>query len=378
MANILQFPGKENAQTGAERYGRLLECFSAYRRTREDVFWLKENAELLNILECTGIGAADLPKIADSRLAALTSLYQDAARQLSFFRQYYRFHLSICMDLEDLGLVKTGAGSAGALDGEGMARWVSEQGLPGQELSDLQRAEAQRLLARRNIGCPFPGLDGRLHHFIEGAENFALPNRKAAYELTHILFYLSDYGRRDPGVAPRAVQSLINAGLVAYLDRDADLLAEVCIALRYAGETPPSGWEGWLNRHCRGFAIHAVDASRAPVPQQDDYHMFLVCNWHQAVSGGRAFAQHVPQGALHLQQPRQNGILGALSQAVFAAGSASADWEILRSQIAAALSEEDYQILTEVEASAPDFGAFFESFARAGLAEPGVRREAQA
>ena len=34
--------------------GALLENFARARRSADDVYWLKENAEILNILECTG------------------------------------------------------------------------------------------------------------------------------------------------------------------------------------------------------------------------------------------------------------------------------------------------------------------------------------
>jgi hypothetical protein len=87
------------------------------------------------------------------------------------------------------------------------------------------------------------GLNDRLLHFINCAETFALPNKKAAYELTHIVFYLSEYGRRDPHLDNRAIQSLNFVGILAYLDQNADLLAEVCIALRYAGQAPSKIWE---------------------------------------------------------------------------------------------------------------------------------------
>ncbi len=378
MAQILRFPESRYPQVKAEKHARLLDAFSCRRRAPEDVFWLKENAELLNILECTGTAAEALPQRTDARLAALQAFHAGAARHLCFFRQYYRFILSICMDLEDLGLVAASPAVTAGPDSQALAHWVWQQELPTHELSDLQRAEARRLLARRGVHCDFPGLDERLHRFIDGAENFAMPNRKAAYELTHIVFYLSDYGRSDPGLSPRAIESLTHVGLLAFLDRDADLLAEVCIALRYAGQAPAAAWQSWLDRHTGRFALMLDRDVQAPPMQQDDYHMFLVGNWQQALSEGGGFAQAVPEGSLRLQRPQQQGILNSLSQAVFAAGSKSVDWQVLRPQITAQLTEEEHQFLCEVEQSCPDFGVFFEGFARTGSIGADIGREALA
>nr|WP_241525646.1 hypothetical protein [Pseudophaeobacter leonis] len=289
MAQILRFPNKNEPQSRAQTYGRLIAAFAQGRRDQKDVFWLKENAELLNILHCTGALHGAPLLLSETALAPLRAFYAGAARHLCFFRQYYRFILSICMDLEDLGLVGDGVGHGrphsgfgsgmsqmGQVPSEALAQWVHQQDLPAHELSDLQRAEARRLLARRGVELEVPGLNERLHRFMDATAQFALPNRKAAYELTHIVFYLSDYGRCDPGLSPAARQSLNHVGTLAFLDRDADLLSEVCIALRYSGQTPSELWEAWLLNHHRGFALLADEVQSAPQLAQDDYHMFLV------------------------------------------------------------------------------------------------------
>ena len=48
----LKAPSQRQSQ--ATRHAALIASFAQYRRFGDDVFWLKENAELLNILECTG------------------------------------------------------------------------------------------------------------------------------------------------------------------------------------------------------------------------------------------------------------------------------------------------------------------------------------
>lgn len=369
FGRILKFPDNRRGQQPHQKCARLISSCAIARHNSEDVFWLKENAELLNILECTSKGLGLSADLGEEALAPLAAFYADAERRLCFFRQYYRFILSICMDLEDLGL---GGGAANGR-AEALAHWVNAQGLPGHELSDLQRAEARRLLARRGVdadtGHAFSGLTARLHDFINDADKFAIPNKKAAYELTHIVFYLSDYGRHDPKVSSGALRSLINVGVLAFLDQDADLLAEVCIAQRYAGQLPPRAWEHWLQVHTRGFAVlqdtvSHQDSSGSP----DDYHMFFVGNWHLALCCGEVFPQPVPTGGLRFRRPAQRGILQNLSRIAFSFAGQTTDWHIVRTQLFAELTEEEGQLLSRAENSCPDFGSFFEGFARAGTA----------
>jgi len=241
MSNVIQLTLPVSRQPKHQRLAGLIHCFAGERRFGEDVFWLKENAELLSILECSG----QTPDAA--ALAPLEGFYTQAADRLAFFPHYYRFLLSITLDLEDMGL----PGEIGAA----LVDWAADEGLAETELSDLQRAEARRLMQRRGRD-PLAwdhGLNDRLRRFINRPETFAMPNKKAAYELAHIVFYLSEYGRRDPGLDAPALTSLNFAGTLAYLDQNADLLGEVCLALRYAGQQPPVLWEDLVARQARAF-----------------------------------------------------------------------------------------------------------------------------
>ena len=350
MAEIIPFFPPAARQSRADAQKALIAGFASHRRSQEDVFWLKENAELLNILECTG---AD---VAADALQPLLPFYYGAARHISFFRQYYRFILSICLDLEDLGL----PGQTGAQ----IAQWVSAQGLAQAELSDLQRAEARRLLARRGIALRDEGLDDRLRGFISHPQTFAIPNKKAAYELTHIVFYLSEYGRWDPALPAAAVTSLEFAGLVAFLDQNADLLAEICIAMRYAGQQPPAAWESWIDGQVSAYILAKDEFSGL----HDAYHEYFVVNWLMLLSGRSAFRQPVPPGALHVSAQQGGSILRSLSEAVFDAGAARASWSAVKARAEAALSEEQHRILSAAERSCAGFAGFFEGFARAGSA----------
>lgn len=233
MTNVVAFPMAQATRVSPSMSvaSCLVSGFAAHRKPQDDVFWLKENAELLGILAATD------QALETGALDVLDTLYDQIEERLRFFPQYYRFLLSICLDLEDLGMSGDKA--------TGLCAFVANAGLAEAELSDLQRGEALRLLVRRGIATsPAEGdLGARLRAFIARSQTFAMPNKKAAYELTHIVFYLSEYRRIDPELSDDALRSLEFAGILAYLDQNLDLLAEVCAALRFAGRTPSPIWE---------------------------------------------------------------------------------------------------------------------------------------
>lgn len=351
MSTIVQLNVPFRQHSKAARQAALLKTFATGRRSPEDVFWLKENAEMLNILESTG--AALNPGTLD----IFAVFYENIEQRMEFFPQYYRFLLSLCLDLEDLGMTGT--------KGAALSEWVARQGLPQAELSDLQRAEARRLCARRGVD-PLPAdeeLDARLRSFAARTHTFAMPNKKAAYELTHIVFYLSEYGRKDPAICADAVSSLIFAGTLAFLEFNTDLLAEICLALRFAGQAPPEVWEIWLTQQIRTFSL---DDSTG---LQDDYHEYLMLNWFLSCAGRGGFGDYVPEGRLSFTRARPSSApLRELSHCMYSMGAGrSADWGVMRGDVCAQLSQEAKAALIAAEASTDRFGAFFEGFARVGL-----------
>ncbi len=334
------------------RIAALLGCFSQSRRIGDDVFWLKENAELLNILECTG------QPVPAEALQVYEGFYEQAEKRLQFFPQYYRFLLSLALDLEDLGMPGDTA--------QRMVDFAKSEGLAQAELSDLQRAEARRLMIRRGVEpIKDDGLDDRLRNFSARTRTFTLPNKKAAYELTHISFYLSEYGRRDPNLSVEGKLSLHFAGLTAFLDQNADLLAEICIALRFSGVIPPAIWTDWLEGETLGFAIEIGDT----VPLNDDYHEFFVCNWHQAVAGGPVFRKAFGAGRMRFERHQRPTALREISQVMLSLDDARCtDWEVMRNRMTPQLSPEARDVLNIAAESSTEFDAFFEGFARAGSA----------
>lgn len=355
MSNIISLNVPPRRQRLSERQAALIEVFASKRRVQEDVFWLKENAELLNILECThqSLGPDDL--------APHAAFYDTLEQRLEFFPQYYRFLLSIGLDLEDLGLEGTHM--------ERLCDWVARSGLPEAELSDLQRAEARRLLARRNVrtAAADPGLDDRLRAFINRSSTFALPNKKAAYELTHIVFYLSEYGRRDPMLDPAALRSLEYAGILAYLDQNIDLLSEICIALRQAGQVPSEIWERAVRNDLSSFSVQANDMDNL----SDDYHAYLVSTWSVLMMGhndsGAAIA---PERCVFRAQGQGEGALRPMSAALLScAEQRSGDWERMRDGLIEVMHPNAVATLCAAKTSTLHFDAFFEAFARAPAAQ---------
>ncbi|PJE29954.1 hypothetical protein SAMN06297129_2620 [Pseudooceanicola antarcticus] len=371
QSNVVQLTFPARSQGRAARRAALLDRFANERRSADDVFWLKENAEVLNILESTGqtIASGALPEEA---LQAYKAVYDGIEKRLGFFPQYYRFFLSIALDLEALGMP---GGKA-----EGLVRWAYDQGLAEAELSDLQRAEARRLMLRRDLdpsgsAAESEALTERLTKFISRPRTFMVPNKKAAYELTHIVFYLSEYGRFAVQLTQRAKESLNFAGTLAYLDLNADLLAEICVAMRYAGMTPPEAWESWLNRETSGYTVEAWEGAMG----HDDYHEFLVSNWAMATAGQESFRQVVPEGRVAVHSaPRPAGPLRLMSQCLMQLDEArSADWQRMQDPIHEALSE-PWAIghLARAAEACTDFDAFFAGFSRAGLAASQERASA--
>ncbi len=350
MTNVITLKRREpiSLQT---RQSRLIASFATERRQTDDVFWLKENAELLGILSATGA------KLSLNALAPFETFYAQIEERIQFFPQYYRFLISLCLDLEDLGM----PGDKGAA----LCAWADEAGLAEAELSDLQRAEARRLLARRGAaGLRDAALDTRLHGFIERSGTFAMPNKKAAYELTHIVFYLAEYGARDPQISTQAVTSLEYAGLLAYLDQNIDLLAEVCAALRFAGQVPSAIWQDAVqSAHSNCVIVADVDGAL-----YDGYHEYLVTGWASHISGGAAFRTNIPEGSLRfLQRSGGAGALRTMSERMFEMGQArNGDWQQMRDHVAPYLGADGHDVLAGAEQSTDKFDAFFEGFARAG------------
>ncbi len=355
MSNVIALTFPRRLNEPAAQVAALADCFATSRRHVDDVYWLKENAELLNILECSGFAQGD------AVLSAYAPTYQTIAERLAFFPQYYRFLLSICLDLEDLGMP--------GQEGEVLSQKIAQAGFAEAELSDLQRAEARRLLNRRGQHlADDAGLSDRLRAFSTQSAAFAVPNKKIAYELTHIVFYLSDYGRNDPQMPQQAKRSLHHVGTLAYLECNTDLLAEVCLALRFSGWTPPAVWEEDLARQTVQFDVRVQDG-----PGMDDYHTYLMAHWHRFVTGGTGFAGALAEGGMSFLDLAKNirNPLREMSELLLAMGvDRSPAWGAMRGQLRAGMTPAAWSRLERAVEADDGFADFFATFARAGQNAP--------
>lgn len=327
----------------------VLAAFAHHRRRPGDAWWLKENAELLGILSALN---RRLPELA---LSVYQPFYEGAADQLAFHPQYYRLILSVVTALEDLGY-------PGDL-GPRLAEWIVSEGWIDSEVNDLQRAEVRHLLARAGQRVTVEGLDARLMAFLSRPATFAMPNPRAAYDMLHVVFYLSDYGRRPLQLPEVAVQSLHFLGCLAHLEQNADLLAEVCIALRYAGEAQPALWQEFLAAEARSFRIEPS----ACLDSSDAYHNYLVNQWLIGTNGAIAFDAAFGAGPMsfRLSVPMISP-LREWSQALLALGPRrSVSWEEMRAACAPRLSPEALAVADAGAEAGPEFRSFFAAFTRA-------------
>jgi hypothetical protein len=365
MSNVIRLAFRSQSARPLSQDGgllRLLEAFALHRRRTGDPFWLKENAEVLGILATTGA------RVPDAALAVYRPFLDEAADMLSFHPQYYRLILNVVVNLEALGMP---AGLAAR-----MADWIIAEGWPACEVNDLQRAEVRHLLARTGRQVEMPDLTARLIGFASRPETFALPNPRAAYDLVHAVFYLGDYGRTPLHLPSEVLESLNMLGCLAHLEQNADLLAEVCVALRHAGQELPALWAEFLAAEARKFRIESH-----PCPDSsDDYHNYLVSQWLIGTMGDAAFTEIHGSGPMSFRLPvLPVSPLREWSQALRALGPVrSADWDAMRKACATRVSAHALAVADGGAAGSPSFAAFFSAFARAGAVPVDAARRGRA
>lgn len=343
----------ERRRAPSSGLGPLLGSFAQNRRGPFDPYWLKESSEILSIL------ASNQIPVDQQALLPFKAVYAQLPERLEFFPQYFRFHLSLALSLESLGIQGNHSAS--------MAQRVVKLGLHNSLTGDIFRAEARYLLHRcgMDISGFWHGLDERLIGFASQSALFAIPNTQAAYELTHIVFYLSNYGKTEIPFFDDGLRALHNLGTLSFMEQNCDLLAEVCLALHYCDQAVPTQWLAFVRRHEAKLTLPIG------VTMGDDYHCHLVTQWLFAALDEPSFTQAYPTAAFGFSYGHNPiNLQRDLSRILFDMSSTrSADWAQMRQICIAKLSPKAVNLLIEAEQADANFEAFFANFSRAGRAE---------
>jgi len=318
------------------------EAFAVKRNPTLSFPFFKENGELLSI-------TSNLGCLADPRaLDAYQEFYDNASILMECYPQYYRFFLGIVLDLENLGL----QGNMGAT----LCEMTSDKSLLFYDTSDLRRMEAILLLSnRRELTANEQDLRtstyNNINNFIARPEHFTKFNRPFFYDLTHFIFYLTDYGRNPFPLENSPLECLHYIGLLALLDNDEDLLAEVAICLNYMGHEIPSFWDKELTGFKNKIRIVYDETVQSALnPAVDEYHSYFVLNWYYGVIGQDIFTERfngrTPNFAL---PPKPTSLLSKISTYVhkFTTGALNGP----QSQWKSHLNEDEHKRLRLISAS---------------------------
>jgi len=258
-----------------------VEAFAVKRNPVLSFPFLKENGELLSI--CIDSGFLIEPRA----LTLYNDFYENAFKLTQLYPQYYRFTLAMTIDIEKAGMTGTESGK--------IAKYVKDEQLWLYDTSDTRRLETLTLLKGQG------SLDGsslevykstieKLDQFISNPDWYKKFNKPLFYDLTHIIFFLTDNGKQPFSLKNDPQTCLIYMGLLSLLDNDADLLAEVCICLRYLGKEVPKYWDEFLQKSFKGIDVtYDGTVASALNPTVDEYHIYFVLNWYQALNGKPAF-----------------------------------------------------------------------------------------
>lgn len=293
-----------------------VEAFAVTRNPSLSFPFLKENGELLSIAVSAGF-------LIEPRALNLYKGFYDKAYMLTaYYPQYYRFTLAMALDLEACGM----EGS----QGQKIADYVLENNLVTFDTSDVRRLETLSLLVKTHERCEtqnelYEGILKRVDNFFKTPEWFMKFNKPLFYDLTHIIYFITDYGKTALPTRSDPLPCLHNVGLLALLDNDADLLSEVCLCLRYLGQAVPPYWDDYLTGALQEIGV-TFDGNIASAlnPTVDEYHLYLVSNAYMAVRENIAFKDRFKSRAPSFKlKDSPPSILEKLSDYAYSAHNAS-------------------------------------------------------
>lgn len=256
-------------------------AFAVKRNPKLSFPYLKENGELLRI-------AVDSGFLLDPRAVALyDDFYTSALKLTKHYPQYFRFIFGIVIDLEKGGMQGN--------ESEKIAQYILDEELVFFDMCSTRKLETLTML--REVAPLGKSLLGVRNRIIENVDRlFSNPdlyskfNKPLFYEITHIIFFLTDYGKTSMPLNNDVAECLTNMGLLCLLDNDADLLAEVCICMTYIGLETPKYWDEFLQKSLQQIKIsYHETVSSALNAAVDEYHVYFVLNWYFAVKNRPSF-----------------------------------------------------------------------------------------
>lgn len=274
---------------------KIFEAFALKRNARLNFPFLKENGELLSIAANSNL------LVEPNSIALYNSFYDRAYNLYKIYPQFARFILAIVTDLEALGQ----KGEVATL----IAKDMVSVDILDFETADSRRLDTLALFTRLNITSPeIAEHERRVHQSVSGftknPDHFTYLNKPLFYELTHMVFFMTDYGRRPWPVETDIELCLKYAGVLAYLDDDYDLLAEICIAMRFISVKPPVFWEDAVQSLLSSIRItYDTDLKSALNKQVDEYHPYLMANWLRAIKGLAVFEEPIGIGTPNFSIP---------------------------------------------------------------------------
>jgi len=195
--------------------------------------------------------------------------YDNAYKLTQSYPQYYRFTLAMAIDLE--------LGGIQGRESQKLAQYVDEDNFVMFDTSDVRRLETLSMLlqigglskANKQL---LDDIIERVEIFIQNPAWYTKFNKPLFYDLTHIVFFLTDYGKKPTSLKTELFSCLMHIGTLALLDDDADLLSETCICLMYI-----------IRITFDGTIASALN------PTVDEYHIYLVLNAYHAARGRPVF-----------------------------------------------------------------------------------------
>jgi|GEM_PF-7088598 len=334
----------------------MTQAFAHTRNKGLNFSFLKENGELLSIIRSSGMG------LEPRSLELYSEFYENVLTLCDLYPPFFRFFLAIVLDLEALGM----PGDKGDI----LSDYVIKRDLYEHETSDTRRWEIINLLARTGRSPNYKydsrqALEDRARGFFHNPDRFIKFNRPLFYDLTHIVFFWTNYGELEMEAYPELLKSLTNIGLLAFLDNDFDLLAEVCLCFEFVGEKAPQSWYSACEKGRSIIQIEQHDIADFPNgPPTDEYHIYFVLNWLFQFTGKPAFTETMTsQMPVFQKVGMPNSALGALSHRLHSSILAQKEGQFfipLNSRDI--LSRPQHSQLAMAAVATPQFDEFFDKF----------------